>query len=929
MAIKIIMKKILTILFLFVVCKMQATTYYVRTDGHNTASGLNNTNNATTGAWLTVAYATAHVSFGDNISIQGGTFNETAQIILPAGVSIAGIDSNTTIIKSTYNDTYKGIIEGVSTAGTNGSQSISNIKFDGQNLTNSNCIEIQGRSNVSIFNCSIRDFIHSGIILNGESYYSGVAPTIYATGNSIYNNTINNCAGFFGEGDGCIQIGGQDGFQCYGNNITNTTRTAGNNGWCYKFYNNGFCKNFRIHNNSFINAPKRSGDVWDFSVEIWNLSGLEFDHNIVQGSLDLNWNTKGVYPYSAYVHDNTFSQPSQSTEKIFGIYFEFETIDAIVENNTFSKIATPLFFVPRDYDTISNFVFRRNLCKDLGISGNPDVEFIRWGGNTTNVVNGYYIYNNTWVGLTGLDKPYSGLKFIENGSSDNIYIENNIVQNTLFGGIQFSGGSFNGKYVIRNNNTFGTSGISVTNTPSPYVSSGNITTDPLLTGTTDTLGVGSPAIDAGTYVGYPYNGSAPDMGYHENGAPDFVAPTIIGTIPTSGATGTSTVNPDTVIFSEIMLVDSINSRTFQLKQGSTIIPTTIQFIDSVQITMTPISQLSAFTTYTMSVTTDVKDAAGNNLASAFTSTFTTGALVNVPPVANAGADSTVRYPARSSVTLTGTATDSDGSIASTLWTLKYGANTPTITTASSLTTTVTGLIGGYYVFYLTATDNQGATGRDSVTVWVNDTTNVYATWNPSDNSSYLTLTNGNLTEADNSGGTQPSLVRGTIRLGGKKYWENTVYVGANGNFFLKVGVATSTATFAQPMNNDAGFWCSKPDGNISNNGNYSGYTGSYGTSAVVSCLFDSAAQTLEFAVNGVRRGIAFPASGYAALTGNIYPAAGFYNAGDSVRVNFGATMFAYPPPPGYTAVYSGGSPTPPPPTPSIYPTFFLGRIKIN
>jgi parallel beta-helix repeat protein len=54
----------------------QAATYYVRTDGHDTASGLNNTSNPTTGAFRTINKAASVVDCTDTVRVQGGTYVE-------------------------------------------------------------------------------------------------------------------------------------------------------------------------------------------------------------------------------------------------------------------------------------------------------------------------------------------------------------------------------------------------------------------------------------------------------------------------------------------------------------------------------------------------------------------------------------------------------------------------------------------------------------------------------------------------------------------------------------------------------------------------------------------------------------------------------------------------------------------------------------
>jgi poly(3-hydroxybutyrate) depolymerase len=92
---------------------------------------------------------------------------------------------------------------------------------------------------------------------------------------------------------------------------------------------------------------------------------------------------------------------------------------------------------------------------------------------------------------------------------------------------------------------------------------------------------------------------------------------------------------------------------------------------------------------------------------------------NVLPVANAGAAQAITLPV-SSVTLNGTgSTDADGTIASYAWTKVSGPSAGVITSPSSATTTVTGLIAGTYVYQLTVTDNSGGTSSANVTISVN------------------------------------------------------------------------------------------------------------------------------------------------------------------------------------------------------------------
>ncbi|MEP7251182.1 MAG: T9SS type A sorting domain-containing protein, partial [Ginsengibacter sp.] len=101
---------------------------------------------------------------------------------------------------------------------------------------------------------------------------------------------------------------------------------------------------------------------------------------------------------------------------------------------------------------------------------------------------------------------------------------------------------------------------------------------------------------------------------------------------------------------------------------------------------------------------------------------TVNAAANIPPVSNAGADKTITLPT-SSVSLSGTGTDADGTVSSYLWT-KVSGPTATITSATSAATTVTALVQGTYLFELKVTDNQGAIGRDTIKVTVNAAGNI-------------------------------------------------------------------------------------------------------------------------------------------------------------------------------------------------------------
>lgn len=91
---------------------------------------------------------------------------------------------------------------------------------------------------------------------------------------------------------------------------------------------------------------------------------------------------------------------------------------------------------------------------------------------------------------------------------------------------------------------------------------------------------------------------------------------------------------------------------------------------------------------------------------------------NVAPDVSAGSNASITLPT-SSTTLTGSATDSDGSIASYSWSQVSGPGTAGLSSGSSVSTSVNNLVEGDYVFRLTVADNDNSTATADVTVTVN------------------------------------------------------------------------------------------------------------------------------------------------------------------------------------------------------------------
>lgn len=90
---------------------------------------------------------------------------------------------------------------------------------------------------------------------------------------------------------------------------------------------------------------------------------------------------------------------------------------------------------------------------------------------------------------------------------------------------------------------------------------------------------------------------------------------------------------------------------------------------------------------------------------------------NLSPTVIAGPEQTIKLPTNS-VSLNGSATDKDGTIVTYTWKKISGPAAFKIESPNSAATIVSGLATGTYRFVLTATDDKGATGSDTVKVIV-------------------------------------------------------------------------------------------------------------------------------------------------------------------------------------------------------------------
>ena len=113
-----------------------------------------------------------------------------------------------------------------------------------------------------------------------------------------------------------------------------------------------------------------------------------------------------------------------------------------------------------------------------------------------------------------------------------------------------------------------------------------------------------------------------------SGFTDLTPPTVTLSDPANNATGVAFNHAVVITFSEPMDQTTISALTFMFKQGTTLIQGAIT-TTATTATFTPTVALSPSKVYTATITTGVKDVAGNALGAEYNSSFTTA---NAPDI---------------------------------------------------------------------------------------------------------------------------------------------------------------------------------------------------------------------------------------------------------------------------------------------------------
>ncbi len=479
-----------------------AATYYVD------PAGTNSTGDGSQGKpWASLSYACSKAKlFGDTIVINPGAYTDSAQCILYPGVNISGAGKDRTVIKSNYSDWY---IRADSNPPVEGNQTISGFKIDGNNKTLAHGIWVTGRHHFTINNVDLVSIKTRAIQLQGYDYWPNNdaqyfnppnPPPGHASGITISNVTITGCSGSGTGGQSLFIQSIED--SIFDNIVIDESAGTGGLGNPFQSWP-GWMRRCTIRNSTFSVNPSLSMDA--ITSEMFNLEeGNEIYNNTYnEGYISFVGGVIGTGSFVLKFHDNRLINKAP-----LGYAHEIAVDNLDFYNNYITTQSLGIWSSPY---VLTNIRIRNNIIYNTKGQGITIMNVPPSApGTVKQGINGLKIYNNvidtSYQGSTGIAVTMDGVTLT------NLEIKNNVIMNETTGvylgpGVINPVVSWNNFWNVTNKTT-GNGNMSVN---PQFIASGN------RYDTYYTLSPGSPLIDAGTNVGLPFQGSAPDIGAFEFG----------------------------------------------------------------------------------------------------------------------------------------------------------------------------------------------------------------------------------------------------------------------------------------------------------------------------------------------------------------------------------------------------------------------------
>jgi hypothetical protein len=518
------LRKVLFILALLLVTGISqawSATYYIDPNGSDTQG-----NGSQTNPWYSLSNACSKVrTSGDTIYIRAGSYTDNNPCNLAVGVNITGAGKDLVTIRSSYAGWY---LSGTSTSLTNGNHTISGFILDGNSRHLRSGMQFRNRNNITIRDANFRHIADRAIDISVTSSADN-PPSAYATGILLYNLNIYACASHYTSDNsfGAIHINGTRGARLFNLIIDESTTTGQAIKGVY-----GWHSGLKIYNNKF--TVGKYGATNGCIIEIWNMmDDSEIYNNVFNnGMVSFVSGNKNNGTYSFTFHNNILNNSTNN---------EFSTDDIVIHNNFFNGSADidgpvggiAIWQTHRDAATdLRNITIRNNVILNAGNAG----IYVTDKGRST-FFSDINIYNNVIDNVKNTRWEGTGIVLNPKGGStwQRFNVKNNIIMNNDGAGIRATGSTLSSikSIQVTRNCFYGNKGgdIYLNGTSSPSVYS-NLYTSPGIqwSGLKPTpyyFPANSTAniVDAGTNVGLPFSGSAPDIGAYEYNGVTISPPT--------------------------------------------------------------------------------------------------------------------------------------------------------------------------------------------------------------------------------------------------------------------------------------------------------------------------------------------------------------------------------------------------------------------
>ncbi|HEY3618325.1 MAG TPA: hypothetical protein VGK96_16045, partial [Candidatus Sulfotelmatobacter sp.] len=429
------------------------------------------------------------------------------------------------------------LISATSGSLTNGNQVITGFTIDGQTKNLSGGIDIEARNNVRIVNMAFTEIFGGAILVgNGLSNDEFIRPSVLVTGIQADHNNVTN-TGYCDQSPGAscygdISFGAMSGGSVHDNVVTDTDNgptlyggygIKGVVGWFFgtKFYNN------RVKATS---SNPRWGTA--IPVELWNVwDGTEVYNNTTNGEFSINHGAKESFSYSVRLHNNDIENPASDNFTTTGV--EVATDDMEVDYNYFNMSSLNTFEMDSG-ESQNNIRIHHNVVRCggaiAGICGGLWA-FLYGGAPYTNMT----LDNNTfWSDNIGSGNQTQWVRSqLSPGGSGaltwGLTVRNNIFMNTGTGGsgdnvMNCNLDNSNVNVSFDHNQFYNVTQGGTSCSASVLTFAGSQTGNPQLTLSGAVLSPfflplsGSPVINAGINIGYPFMGSAPNIGAVQSSA---------------------------------------------------------------------------------------------------------------------------------------------------------------------------------------------------------------------------------------------------------------------------------------------------------------------------------------------------------------------------------------------------------------------------